>query len=275
MSLQTQVAAGFARLVTAINALAGRSLPPGGNAGQALVKSGAGDYAAAWGTVSENPALVWSRTIDCTSLQSSGIDAGYLISMSGTGAAWSGVSPSNTTQVGVARAALGTTATGRCSLLQSNTSSIRLGGGAARYICETAIVTLSDATNTYTVRYGFINSNTAESTNGCFFRYTHSVNGGRWQAVCRAAGVENAVDTGVAATAGTWLTLDIQVAADASSVAFFINGVQVATIATNIPTGSNTTGAGMMVLRSAGTTAVSALDVDIIHTQIVFTTPRW
>jgi hypothetical protein len=50
MSMSTELAAGFARLVQACNALAGRSLPAGGTAGQVLTKTAAMDYASAWQT---------------------------------------------------------------------------------------------------------------------------------------------------------------------------------------------------------------------------------
>jgi hypothetical protein len=48
MSLQTNLAAAFARLVTACNALATRTQPAGGTVGQVLTKTGAADYASAW-----------------------------------------------------------------------------------------------------------------------------------------------------------------------------------------------------------------------------------
>ncbi len=50
MSMQTNLAAGFARLVAACNALASRSQPSGGATGQVLTKTGAADYASAWQT---------------------------------------------------------------------------------------------------------------------------------------------------------------------------------------------------------------------------------
>lgn len=50
MSLQTQLAAGFARIVQACNALAARAQPAGGTAGQVLTKTAAADYASAWQT---------------------------------------------------------------------------------------------------------------------------------------------------------------------------------------------------------------------------------
>ena len=74
---------------------------------------------------------------------------------------------------------------------------------------------------------------------GVGFEYQDNQNGGRWQAICGdAAGVETSVDTGVLVAALTWYRLEHVVEADGSSVEFFIDGVSVATIATNIPTGT-------------------------------------
>lgn len=50
MPVNDGVAAGLSRLVTAINNLAGRALPSGGTAGQALIKTSAVNYAANWQT---------------------------------------------------------------------------------------------------------------------------------------------------------------------------------------------------------------------------------
>lgn len=52
MSMLTSVAAGFARLVQAVNTLAARVQPAGGTVGQVLTKTGAADYAASWQTPS-------------------------------------------------------------------------------------------------------------------------------------------------------------------------------------------------------------------------------
>jgi hypothetical protein len=50
MSLQSNLGLAFARLVAAVNALAGRSQPAGGATGQVLTKTSAVDYASAWQT---------------------------------------------------------------------------------------------------------------------------------------------------------------------------------------------------------------------------------
>lgn len=52
MSLQTQIAAAYNRVVAAINAVNAKTLPTGGAAGQVLTKSSASDYAAQWQTPS-------------------------------------------------------------------------------------------------------------------------------------------------------------------------------------------------------------------------------
>lgn len=48
MSMQTQLAAGLARLVQACNVLAARVQPAGGQLGQVLTKTAAANYASAW-----------------------------------------------------------------------------------------------------------------------------------------------------------------------------------------------------------------------------------
>ncbi|MFV4701614.1 hypothetical protein ACNJUI_21545, partial [Mycobacterium tuberculosis] len=86
-----------------------------------------------------------------------------------------------------------------------------------------AVHTLSDGTNTYTTRLGFIDSNGGESTDGVFFRYTDGVNAGKWQAVCRSNGTETTADTGITPVADTWHLFEIDVNADGTSVSFSID----------------------------------------------------
>ncbi len=57
MSLQTQIAAAYNRVVAAINAVNAKTLPTGGAKGQVLTKSSATDYEAKWDTKMFNGAL--------------------------------------------------------------------------------------------------------------------------------------------------------------------------------------------------------------------------
>ena len=101
------------------------------------------------------------------------------------------------------------------------------------------------------MRFGFLDNTSGESTDGAFFRYTDSVNGGRWQAVTRSNNVETAVDTGVTVGVNTTYVLRVNTNAAGTEVVFRIDGAVVATITTNIPTGAGReTGAGLLVMRN-------------------------
>ena len=72
---------------------------------------------------------------------------------------------------------------------------------------------------------------------GIGFEYNDSQNGGRWQAIAHD-GIETSVDTGITVAADTWYNLELEINAAGTSVEYFIDGASVATIATNIPTGT-------------------------------------
>ncbi len=193
----------------------------------------------------------------------------------------SGTGASLTTRTGLADGGigwvnlnLGTVATNRVSCSVAN-DSILLGAGRSNYDCRVRQLLLSDATNTFTERFGFIDTVTTESVDGVFFRYTHALNGGRFQAVTRANSVETAVDTTILAAVNTTYRLNIAVNAAGTSADFFIDGVLRATIATSIPAGAGReTGAGFMMLRSVGTAAITPATVDYLLLEHVPGTAR-
>lgn len=118
------------------------------------------------------------------------------------------------------------------------------------------LANLSDGTNTYVSRVGMGTGTTqwtsvSEFTDGCFFRYTHSVNSGKWQAVTRSGGVETATDTG--STANTnYHTFYVKVNQAGTSVTFYIDGSLVATNTTNIPSTATILYTGWKIDKSAG-----------------------
>lgn len=77
---------------------------------------------------------------------------------------------------------------------------------------------------------GFSATNSVTPTNGVGFRRTGA---GNWFAVCRAGGVETAVDTAQAAD-DTWRTFETR-HHGSDDVEFLIDGVLITTIQTNIP----------------------------------------
>lgn len=159
---------------------------------------------------------------------------------------------------------------------QSTTASITFGGGAM-YI-DSWVKTdsaLSDGTDTYTLWSGFNDSTTGSGTDGAYFRYTHTENSGKWVCVTRSNTTETTADSGITVAVSTWYKLSVQVNADATSVAFYINGALVATITTNIPSGtSRQTGAmPLSIIKSAGTNQRLA-GIDLYKCYGVFTTAR-
>jgi hypothetical protein len=205
-------------------------------------------------------------------------DFGFLPVSSGTGAGPAIIQVGALNALGILSLDLGTTTTGRTAVTANGAttpSSLKFGSGRCRFSAKCAIHTLSTGTETYTSRVGFLDSVSTEPTDGAYFRYTDSVNGGEWQAVTRSNGVETATDTNIAPVADTWHLMTIDVNAGGTSVVFAIDGSTVATNTTNIPTGSGReTGWGLMAQKSAGTTATSALYIDFAEVEVNLTSAR-
>lgn len=178
---------------------------------------------------------------------------------------------------GLCELSTGTTTTGRAALLPGGSalSLLLLGNGAVVY--ESLIYledAVSDGTDTYQIIIGFNDSATGTGTDMVAFRYTHSVNSGKFEAVTRANGTETAADTGITVATATWYKLRIEVNAAASSVVFKINGSTVATNTTNIPSGTGRQLSHFIgVIKSAGTNARRLL-LDYVYTRIDLSVAR-
>jgi len=188
--------------------------------------------------------LFWVATTDV-------YEGGVSAFPSGAGAASSFVGVANN-HPGVVTLSTGTTTTGRCALANPGNRVI-LGGGKVRYGVVARLETLSDGTQTYSVRIGLGDLHAGEHTNGVFFRYTHSVNSGEWEGVTRQASTETTVDTNVAADTN-WHTFEAEVNAAITSVEFFIDGVSVGTSGSNVPSAGLGLSPGK-IDKSAGSTA--------------------
>lgn len=178
---------------------------------------------------------------------------------------------------GVVSMGLSTGASGRASIAPVNFDVIKLGIGRARFECKLTNHIISDGTNTYTTRLGFIDSLLGDPTDGCFFRQTNAVNGGAWQAVTRSNGVETgtAFNTGITPVNDAGHLFSVDVNAAGTSVEFKIDGAVVATSTANIPTGAGReTAYGITTLQSAGATAMAVVYVDFAEVEQLFTTAR-
>jgi hypothetical protein len=195
---------------------------------------------------------------------------------SGTGTSWAIVTPGGVNAVGVIRGALGTLATNRIALVGgpgTGNFTHRLGRGVSKFTSRRATATLSNATNTYTERLGFMDSLTGDPVDGAYWRYTHGVNSGKWQCVTRSNNVETAVDSGITNTAGTtsYNRLSVLVNATGTAAEYWFNDTLVQTITTNIPTAAGReTGWAHTVVRSTGTVAVNAIEVDYCEVKLEY-----
>lgn len=140
------------------------------------------------------------------------------------------------------------------------------GSKAATLKALVRLPALSTDSEAYTAMVGFLISASGEAQHLLMLRYTHNVAGGNWELAARQAWSESAVNTTVPAVANTWQLVEIAVSADGSQAIARINGVQVGTIATNLPSGGSNqfVGAGFGIWKSAGS-ADRSLDLDYFY----------
>jgi hypothetical protein len=151
-----------------------------------------------------------------------------------------------------------------------------LGGGILSINWIVNIATLSDVTNAYTLYVGLGNAtaSASEPTDGVYFAYTHATNSGNWVGKTSNASSRSSANSSDAVSAGAWVNLGITVNADATSVSFYVNGVEIANspLATNIPTVA--INPFLLAVRSAGTVPANAIRVDAFYLTQTLTTPR-
>jgi hypothetical protein len=154
-----------------------------------------------------------------------------------------------------------------------------LGGGVLTYHTFCKIDTLSTALQRFTISIGLSDadvSTTSNYTNGCWFEYSDNVNSGNWQIKCMQASTVTTANTSTAADTN-WHKYSIIVNAAGTSVAFYIDDVQVANspITTNIPVSA---GQGIspnyFLAKSIGTTE-RVFYVDWYDLTINLTNPRY
>ena len=129
---------------------------------------------------------------------------------------------------------------GRVFVLSAFAHSFQVGGGGiTSHGCwYQAPAVLSDAVDEYVLRSGFSSVSLRNTlVQAITFEYQFDQNGGRWQALTEDGIGETSVDTGVTVVVSTYYLLEFEVNAAGTSVEYFIDGVSVATITTNLPTG--------------------------------------
>lgn len=180
----------------------------------------------------------------------------------GSGAAVEALSNTTLGFGGACNARTGSTSTGYAGLIwpvpnPAANNNMWFGEGAWSMEARIRLPDLSDGTNAYGVRMGFLTDPCFSSApgNGAYFIYEPATYGDQiWRAVSRNSNTDRTVDSGVSASNSAWQTLLIEVAADGSSIVSSINGSVVDTNTTNIPTGNaKRFGYGIGIRKTAGT----------------------
>lgn len=157
---------------------------------------------------------------------------------------------------GVADITTGTAANGALGLSHGNT--IIAGSGRILLNFIAKIVTLSDATDTFTLRIGLGSdaNATLDFVDGCYFEYSHGVNSGNWTIKTANNSTRTTANTSTAADTN-WHLFTVDVNAGATSVSFYIDGTEVANspIVTNLPGTTRLFSDTYRVTKSVGTTA--------------------
>lgn len=189
---------------------------------------------------------------------------------SGTGASVSSTTPP-AGRYGILRLLTGTTSSGAAFLTTTGGAYV-FGNGTCRFRADVNIPAVSDGTETFQAIIGWSDA-TGLGTDSVAFRYIHSENSGNVVAYTRSNSTETAVNTAVNPVHATnYFAFEIEVNAAASSSNFQINGASVATITTNIPSGTaRATGIFVGIVKSVGATE-RGINADLMGVRVDRTT---
>lgn len=117
-----------------------------------------------------------------------------------------------------------------------------------------SIPTVSDNTEHFTIRGGFMDSQSASlAVDGVLWAYSHTTNSGKLHFLTSSNSVRSTVDSGLTIEANTWYK--IKTAVSGGTAYFFTNGVLAGSLTDNVPTGAGrSTGLRIEILKQAGTT---------------------
>jgi len=195
-----------------------------------------------------------------------GTSAGQLPWVNQNNNATTTIGASETNAPGILDFAITTTGSSRATLEANGPDSLLLGDGIEWNMeFRKKLSALSDGTDTYITRDGFLDTRPdVDSTDCVGIRYTHSVNSGKYEFVCRSNSTETTVDSGLTPSTTSFQTFRIRIDSTAANAYLYTNGVLAATITTNIPKGpSRLVSPGMFgITRTAGTSNARTMKLD-------------
>jgi hypothetical protein len=162
-------------------------------------------------------------------------------------------------------------ASGRNADMRLDTSGFIIGGGQISIEASINIPNLSVAGTAYILRFGLGDVVGTDPNNGIYFEYDHS-NSLNWR-IRTANGNLNrtTTTTATAVAAGAYLKLKIVINAAGTLATFYVNGVSVGTIGTNLPTAVSTP---FLNIRSGTTGTARSVSIDYFSLVQRFTAAR-
>ncbi len=192
----------------------------------------------------------------------------WTATVSGTGAAAAiNTSAVTASHPGVVQLSTGTTATGRTAL-HLGTNGVTAGG--AKIIFETVIQlsAVANGTESYTTRIGLGDATGAgDNVDGIYFEYSQAA--ANWQIKTSNNSARTTLDSGVAATVN-WVKLRFEVNDDGTSANFYIDGISVGTITTNIPTSAARLSSPLYKIEKTLGITARLLHVDYFNFAMIF-----
>lgn len=153
---------------------------------------------------------------------------------------------------------------------------MKLGGGVITVNWIVKVAILSTASPRYNFQCGLGDPTAAvtEPANGVYFNYSDNLNSGNWVGKTSAASSRSSANSSVAVINSAFVNLGIVINAAATSVAFYVNGTQIANspLAANIPTASIQPFA--QIVSSVGVLTTASVLIDAFYMTQTFTTPR-
>lgn len=188
---------------------------------------------------------------------------GFGLIGSGASSGWANpVAGNDGTAPGIARVSTGTTGTGGASIVFGHAAtgtgdSVQIQGGEiVEY--RVYIPTASNGTDTHEVAFGFGDVPTAGGANDALYVYWDNNASDKWGCHAEGGNTPTANLSTTVATAGAWHVIRVEVNADATSVAYKVDGVELSCspyAGANIPTGASEQTAPMARIKASSNCA--------------------
>jgi hypothetical protein len=167
--------------------------------------------------------------------------------------------------IGIASLSTGSSGSSGYSNIYWGSTNVYFGNGILNLEFLVRIPTLSTSSERYIIRAGFHDALNDDPTNGIYFKYDESTSA-NWIFGTSNNGTRTETTSSTVVTENTWIKLKISINATASSVVYYINGISIGSITTNIPI-TNPSGIRYHIIKSVGS-STRLLQID--YTSFIY-----